>query len=79
MTQTAEQVRRHLFNIRFSEEEQARLDAVCGHLGVNAANLIRMLLKEKARELGVEPPPAAPSVPPPSPRTASASKPKARK
>ena len=68
--QTAEQVRRHLFNIRFSEEEQARLDALCEHLGVNAANLIRMVLKEKARELGIEP-----AVVPPAP----ASKPRAKK
>lgn len=63
--QTAEQVRRHLFNIRFSDEEQARLDGVCEHLGVNAANLIRMLVKEKARELGVE----VPAPPPSKPRT----------
>ncbi len=60
-----EVVRKHLFNIRFSDEEQARLNAICLHLGVNAANLIRMMLREKARELGVDtaPPPAPSSRP----------------
>lgn len=67
MQTASEQMRRHLFNIRFSEEEQARLDAICEHLGVNAANLIRMMLKEKARELGVEPV-VAPVAPPSKPR-----------
>lgn len=72
--QTAAPVRRHLFNIRFSEDEQARLDAICEHLGVNAANLIRMLLKEKARELGVEPAQSPPAAPPSRPRTKAAAK-----
>jgi predicted DNA-binding protein len=68
MTQTAAApVRRHLFNIRFSDDEQARLDALCAHLGVNAANLIRMLLKEKARELGIEGFATAADVPPAPP------------
>lgn len=82
MTQTAELVRRHLFNIRFSEEEQARLDAICGHLGVNAASLIRMMLKEKARELGVEPPPQPVAIvpaPPSRPRVKTAAKTPAKK
>jgi len=48
-------MRAKLFNVRFSDEEWQRLEALTGHLGLNAANLIRMLLKEKARELGVEP------------------------
>lgn len=65
--QTVE-VRSHLFNVRFSDEEQARLEAICEHLGVNAANLIRMLLKDKARELGITMPKAAPEPPPSKPR-----------
>lgn len=77
--QTAELVRRHLFNIRFSEEEQARLDAICTHLGVNAANLIRMMLKEKARELGVDVPPPPPSKPASQPRVKAAAKSSAKK
>ena len=64
-----ELVRKHLFNIRFSDEEQARLNAICAHLGVNAANLIRMMLKEKARELGIEDAVAAPPAPPSRPRS----------
>lgn len=74
--QTAELVRRHLFNVRFSEEEQARLDALCEHLGVNAANLIRMLLKEKARQLGVEP---IPPPPPSRPRAKAEPKPRPKR
>lgn len=77
--QTVELVRRHLFNIRFSEEEQARLDAICVHLGVNAANLIRMMLKEKARDLGVDVPPLAPSKPASQPRVKSPAKAPAKK
>ena len=71
MMQTEAVPRKNLFNVRFSDEEQERLDRVCEHLGVNAANLIRMLVKEKARELGVDIPPAAPSS---RPRTKAATK-----
>jgi antitoxin component of RelBE/YafQ-DinJ toxin-antitoxin module len=63
MLQT-EAVRPHLFNVRFSEEEQARLERLCAHLGLTAANLIRMMLLEKERALGL--PPASP---PSRPRT----------
>lgn len=65
MMQTATKpvARDHLFNIRFSDEEQARLNAICTHLGVNAANLIRMMIKEKARDLGVDVPSSPPSKP----------------
>jgi antitoxin component of RelBE/YafQ-DinJ toxin-antitoxin module len=50
--------RRRLFNVRFSEEEHARLDAICEHLGVNASSLVRMLLREKERALQIEPQPS---------------------
>ena len=61
MTQTVE-VRERLFTMRMSEEEWQRADAVAKHFGLNLAGAIRMLLKEKARDLGVEPPPS-PSAP----------------
>lgn len=47
-------MRERLFNIRFSDEEWSRLETLKEHLGLDAANLVRMLLKEKARELGIE-------------------------
>lgn len=72
MAQRAEMRERQL-NIRLSDEEQARLDAVCAHLGINAANLFRMMLKEKARELGLEPMPSPPA-PPSRPRVKAGAK-----
>lgn len=68
MAQTAE-MRERLFTMRMSEEEWQRADAIAKHFGLNLAGAVRMLLKEKARELGVEPRAA----PPPSPKR-SASK-----
>jgi DNA-directed RNA polymerase specialized sigma subunit len=35
------------FNIRFSKEEGARLDAVAKHYGISQADAIRMLLKRE--------------------------------
>lgn len=43
-----------MFTMRLSEEESARLDRVAAHYGLNAANLIRMLLTEKDREIAAE-------------------------
>lgn len=43
-----EPVRAKTFNIRFSEEELARLDAVANHYALTAAGLIRMLVKREA-------------------------------
>ena len=54
--QTAE-MRERLFTIRMNEEESARLDALAGHFGLSAAGVVRMLLKDKERELGLAPPP----------------------
>jgi|HubBroStandDraft_5_1064220.scaffolds.fasta_scaffold648009_2 predicted DNA-binding protein len=39
--------RRDTFNMRFSPEERARLDALAQHYGVPGANVVRMLLKER--------------------------------
>lgn len=55
-----EAMRERMFTMRLSREESARLDALADHFGLNGVGVIRMMLKEKARELGVEPPPAAP-------------------
>lgn len=80
MAQTAE-VRERLFTMRMSEEEWARADAVAKHFGLNLAGAIRMLLKEKARDVGIEvaiaPPP--PSKPASQPRVKAASKSSAKK
>jgi len=59
--QTAELVRAKTFNIRFSEEELARLDAVAQHYALTAAGVIRMLVKREADAIAakVPPPPAS--------------------
>lgn len=62
MAQTVE-VRERLFTMRMSEEEWQRADAVAKHFGLNLAGAIRMLLKEKSREIGVEPTTAVPTAP----------------
>lgn len=53
MVQTAE-MRGHLFTMRMSDEEWSRANTIATHLGLNVAGVIRMTLKEKARELNVE-------------------------
>ena len=72
--QTAE-VRAKLFNVRFSDEEWARLEALCNHYGLNAAGLIRMLLKKEEREVfaarEAAPPPSSPRVAPKPPKKGS--------
>lgn len=42
-------------NIRLSDEEAERFKRVADHYGLNVAGTIRMLFKEKARDLGFEP------------------------
>ena len=39
--------REKLFNMRLSEEEAARLERLAAHYGLNAAGVIRMLLKRE--------------------------------
>lgn len=46
--------REKMFNVRFSAQEMATLETVASCLGLNSANLVRMLLKEKARALGLD-------------------------
>lgn len=60
MQSDASNLRERLFTMRMSEEEWQRADALAKHFGLNLAGVIRMVLKEKARELGVEPAPVAP-------------------
>lgn len=55
-------MRDRMFTMRLSADEGARLDALAEHFGLNAVGTIRMLLKEKAREVGLE-------VPAPTPKT----------
>lgn len=58
---TAELVRAKTFNIRFSEEELARLDLVAQHYALTAAGVIRMLVKREADAIAPKVPPPAPS------------------
>lgn len=41
--------RQRIFNMRLSDEEGARLDKLASHYGINAAELIRMLLKREEK------------------------------
>lgn len=51
-------MRERLFTMRMSAEESARMEAVSAHYALNAASLIRMLIKREADSLGIaaEPP-----------------------
>lgn len=51
--QTGDVARDKLFNMRMSADEWARLEALAEHFGLNAAGVLRMLTKEKCRELGL--------------------------
>lgn len=46
--------REHLFNMRMSDEEWARLDSLAKHYGLNAAGVIRMLVKARCDELALQ-------------------------
>ncbi len=58
MHNAPEMARDRQFNMRLSEDEMRRLDAIAAHFGINAANVLRMLLKREADALGIaaEPP-----------------------
>lgn len=47
MRETPANMREKLFTMRMSDEESARLDAVARHYGLNAAGVIRMLVKRE--------------------------------
>ena len=53
MQNAADMARDRQFNMRVSDEEMRRLDAVAARYGLNPANLLRMLVKQKADELGI--------------------------
>lgn len=53
--------REKTFNIRFSEDEWARLEKLCAFHGINAAALLRMLMKKEERELDARDPGWAPT------------------
>lgn len=46
--------RQRIFNMRLSDDEGARLDKIADHYGINAAELIRMLLKREEKALVAE-------------------------
>jgi predicted DNA-binding protein len=62
---TASAVREKQLNIRLSDEEGDRLEAVCRHYGLNGANLFRMLLTREATAILRE---AAQHEPSPAPK-----------
>ncbi len=45
--QTGAVARERLFNMRMSDDEWARLERLAAHYGLNAAGVIRMLLKRE--------------------------------
>jgi antitoxin component of RelBE/YafQ-DinJ toxin-antitoxin module len=46
-------VKKHQLNLRLNDEELKRLKRLCAHYGLEPSSLVRMLLKEKAREIQV--------------------------
>jgi hypothetical protein len=62
MSQAAQAMREKLFTMRMSEEEASRLEAVAAHYALNAAGVIRMLVKREFDRVGAEaaPQPARP-------------------
>lgn len=48
----AEVIRAEQLNVRLSPEEMKRAKWLAEHYGVTTANVVRMLLTERARELG---------------------------
>jgi hypothetical protein len=62
MRETAANMREKLFTMRMSEEESLRLDAVARHYGLNAAGVLRMLVKREHDVVAREKTPATPAV-----------------
>ena len=50
----------HVFHFRLDEVDRGRLDALAAHYSAPVATVVRILVAEKFRELGLE----APAVPP---------------
>jgi hypothetical protein len=55
-------MREKLFTMRMSEEESLRLETVARHYGLNAAGVIRMLIKREHDLVGRDKSPAPPAV-----------------
>ena len=55
----ADVIRLAQLNVRLSPEEMERAKRLAEHYGVTPANVVRMLLKERARELGLDGDPEA--------------------
>jgi len=61
-------MRERLFTMRMSDEETQRIDALAKHYGLNAAGVIRMLVKRDYDAIGASvpdpfyPPPADPKL-----------------
>jgi hypothetical protein len=53
--------REKLFNIRFNDEDWARIEKLCAFHGVNAASLLRTLLKNEERDVDARHPGWAPT------------------
>jgi hypothetical protein len=53
--------REKLFNIRFSEDDWSRIEKLCAFHGVNAASLLRMLLKNEEQDIDARNPGWAPT------------------
>jgi antitoxin component of RelBE/YafQ-DinJ toxin-antitoxin module len=47
-------IREEQLNVRLSPAEMRRARQLADHYGVTPANVVRMLLKERARELGID-------------------------
>ena len=50
----ADVIREEQLNVRLSPEEMARARRLAEHYGVTPANVVRLLLKDRARELGLD-------------------------
>jgi hypothetical protein len=48
----------HVFHFRLDETDRGRLDALAAHYSAPVATVVRILVAEKFRELGLEVPPA---------------------
>jgi antitoxin component of RelBE/YafQ-DinJ toxin-antitoxin module len=56
----ADVIREEQLNVRLSPAEMRRARQLAEHYGVTPANVVRMLLKDRARDLGLDDSPAAP-------------------
>jgi hypothetical protein len=57
-------VRANLFTMRMSDQEWSRAEAIAKHYGISKAELVRMLLKDRERDIW----PPEKSTPPPRKR-----------